>query len=83
MYEYFGVGPQVQKDVDGINLRFLRWLPKYCLSIASKHSLEIWHTVIDNLIMADVSLSSSFLCGGFWCLVVVWSSFHFWFFCDF
>ena len=31
MYEYFGVGPQVREDVDGIYPRFLYWLPKYHL----------------------------------------------------
>ncbi|KAL4610706.1 hypothetical protein ACB092_08G070000 [Castanea dentata] len=79
MYEYFGVGPQVQEDVDGIYPRFLRLLPKYHLSTLSKHSPEVLHTVIDNLTMADVSLSFFFM-GGFWCLIVVWSSFHFGFF---
>ena len=54
MYEYFGVGPQVQEDVDGICPRFLRCLPKYRLSTPSKRSLEIWCMVIDNLIVADV-----------------------------
>ena len=54
MYEYFGVGPQVQEDVDGICPRFLRCLPKYRLSTPSKRSLEIWCMVIDNLTVADV-----------------------------
>ena len=54
MYEYFGVG-QVQEDVDGIYLRFLRWLPKYRLSTPSKRSLEVWRMVIKNLTVADLS----------------------------
>ena len=36
-------------------LRFLCWLRKYHLSTPSKHSLEVWHMVIDNLTAADVS----------------------------
>ena len=55
MYEYFGVNPQVREDVDRIYPRFLHWLPKYHLSTPSKHSLEVWRMVIDNLIVADVS----------------------------
>ena len=54
MYEYFGVGPQVREDVDGMYLRFLRWLPKYRLSTPSKRSLEVWRMVIDNLTAANV-----------------------------
>ncbi|KAL4602865.1 hypothetical protein ACB092_10G083800 [Castanea dentata] len=57
MYEYFGADPQVQEDVDGIYPRFLRWLPKYRLSLPSKCSLEVWHSMIDNLTMADMSLN--------------------------
>ena len=77
MYEYFGVGPQVQEDVDGIYPRFLRWLPKFHLSTPSKRSLEVWHMVIDNLTVADVSF---LFCMGFVCLIVVWPSFYFGFF---
>ena len=55
IYEYFGVGPQVQEDVEGMYLRFLCWLRKYHLSTPSKHSLEVWRMVIDNLTAADVS----------------------------
>ena len=55
MYEYFGVGPEIREEVAGIFPRFLRWLPKYCLSIPSRRSLEIWRLVIDNLIIDDVS----------------------------
>ena len=57
MYEYFGVGPQVRDKVDGIYPRFLHWLPEYRLSTPSKHSLEVWRMLIDNLIVADVSFS--------------------------
>ena len=57
MYEYFGVGPQVREEVDGIYPRFLHWLPKYCLSMPSRHSLEIWRMLIDNLTIAYVSFS--------------------------
>ncbi|XP_065635420.1 uncharacterized protein LOC112003681 isoform X2 [Quercus suber] len=46
-----------QEDVDGIYPRFLRWLPKYRLSTPSKRSLEVWCTVIDNLIVANISLN--------------------------
>ena len=28
MYEYFGFGPQVREEVNGIDHRFLRWLPQ-------------------------------------------------------
>ena len=56
MYEYFGVGPEIREEVAGIFPRFLRWLPKYCLSIPSRRSLEIWRLVIDNLTADDVSL---------------------------
>ena len=49
MYEYFGVGPEIQEEVTGIFPRFLRWLPKHHLSPPSRHSLEIWHLVIDNV----------------------------------
>ena len=55
MYEYFGVGSKIWEEVAGIFPRFLRWLPKYCLSIPSRRSLEIWRLVIDNLIVDDVS----------------------------
>nr|POE61699.1 hypothetical protein CFP56_51905 [Quercus suber] len=64
MYEYFGVGLQVQEDVDGIYPRFLRWLPKYRLSTPSKRSLEVWCTVIDNLIVANISLNPWLGCIG-------------------
>ena len=55
MYEYFGVGPQVREEVNGIFPRFLHWLPQYCLSILSRRSLEIWRLVINNLSVDDVS----------------------------
>ena len=42
MYKYFGVGLQVLEDADGMYARFLCWLPKYFLSMPSKHSLEVW-----------------------------------------
>ena len=51
MYEYFGVGPQVLADVGDMYPRFLRWLPKYHLSMHSKCSLQVWHMVINNLIV--------------------------------
>ena len=59
MYEYFGVGPQVLEDVGDMYPRFLHWLPKYHLSTPSKRSLQVWHMVIDNLTVANVSF---FLC---------------------
>ena len=65
MYEYFGVGPQVREDVDGIYPRFLCWLPKYRLSTPSKCSLEVWRMVIDNLTVADVRFFFFFLVGFF------------------
>ena len=55
MYEYFGVGPKIWEEVTGIFPRFLCWLPKHHLSIPSRHSLEIWCLVIDNLTIDDVS----------------------------
>ena len=55
MYEYFRVGLEIQEKVGGIFPRFLRWLPKHRLSIPSRHSLEIWRLVIDNLTVDDVS----------------------------
>ena len=55
MYKYFGVGPKIQEEVAGIFPRFLRLLPKHCLSPPSRHSLEIWRLVIDNLKIDDVS----------------------------
>ena len=36
MYEYFGFGPQVWEEVNGIDHRSLRWLPKYRLSTPSQ-----------------------------------------------
>ena len=57
---YFGVGPQIQKEVTGIFPRFLCLLPKHHLSIPFRRSLEIWHLVIDNLTADDVSSSSFF-----------------------
>ena len=55
MYEYFGVGPQVLKDVGDMYLRFLRWLPKYRLSTPPKRSFQTWCMVVDNLAANDVS----------------------------
>ena len=55
MYEYFGVGSQVLEDVGDMYPRFLRWLPKYHLSTPPKDSLQVWHMVIDNLTVDDVS----------------------------
>ena len=55
MYEYFGVCLEIREEVAGIFPRFLRWLPKHCLSILSKRSLEIWRLVIDNPTIDDVS----------------------------
>ena len=54
MYEYFGVGPEIREQVTSIFPRFLRWLPKHCLSPPFMHSLELWCLVIDNLIIDDV-----------------------------
>ena len=61
MYEYFGVGPKIREEVNDIYPRFLRWLPKYSLSTPSRHSLEIWCMVIDNLTIDEVS-PSLFVC---------------------
>ena len=55
MYEYFGVGLEIQDKVIGIFPRFLRWLPKHRLSPSSRCSLELWRLVIDNLKIDDVS----------------------------
>ena len=74
-------GPQVWEEVDGIYPRFLHWLPKYRLSMPSKRSLEIWHMLIDNLTVADMSFS--LFVRGLWCLIVVWSPSHFGVLCDF
>ena len=60
MYEYFGVGLEIREEVAGIFLRFLRWLPKHRLSTPSRHSLEIWRLVIDNMTVDDVSSSFPF-----------------------
>ena len=64
MYEYFGIGLEIQEEVNDIYPRFLHWFPKYRLSTTSKRSLEIWRMVIDNLTVDDVSPSSLF-CGDF------------------
>ena len=66
MYEYFRVGPQVLANVGDMYPRFLCWLPKYCLSMPSKRSLQIWRMVIDNLIVNDVRF---FFFGEIFCLV--------------
>ena len=53
--------------------------PKYRLSTPSKHSLEVWCMLIDNLTIADVSFFfffGYFVFKGFFGLVVVWPSFH-------
>ena len=55
MYEYFGVGPEIQEEFYGIFPRFLLWLPKHCLSPPFRRSLELWCLVIDNLTSDDVS----------------------------
>ena len=55
MYEYFGVGLEIQEKATGIFPRFLCWLPKYCLSPPSRCSLEVWCLVIDNLTIDDVN----------------------------
>ena len=49
MFEYFGVGPEIEEEVAGIFPRFLHRLPKYHLSPPSRRSLEIWRLVIDNV----------------------------------
>ena len=61
MYKYFGVGPQVLANVGDMYPRFLCWLPKYDLSTPSKRSLQVWHMVIDNLTIDDVSFFFFFL----------------------
>ena len=55
MYEYFGVGPEIQEKATGIFPSFLCWLPKYRLSPPSRCSLEVWCLVIDNLTIDDVN----------------------------
>ena len=72
MYEYFGVDPEIREEVASIFPRFLCWLPKHRLSTPSKHSLEIWSLVIDNLTADDVSYSSSFF-WNLWHLAMVQS----------
>ena len=49
------VGPEILDEVTGIFPRFLRWLPKHCLSMPSRRSLEIWCLVIKNLTANDMS----------------------------
>ena len=63
MYEYFGVGPEIRGEVNDIFPRFLRWFPRYRLSTPSRHSLEIWRMVIDNLTIDG--MSPFLLCGIF------------------
>ena len=72
MYEYFGVGPEIRGEVNDIFPRFLRWFSRYRLSTPSRHSLEIWSLVIDNLTADDVSYSSSFF-WNLWHLAMVQS----------
>ena len=81
MYEYFGVGLEIQEEVVGIFPRFLRWLLKHHLSMPFRCFLEIWRLVIDNLTTDDVSLSPppSFFFFSFffffmnlWYLVMTW-----------
>ena len=55
MNEYFGFGPKIWEEVAGIFPRYLHWLPKHCLSISSRRSLEICRLVIDNLTINDLS----------------------------
>ena len=74
MDEYFGVGPEIWEEIIGIFPRFLRWLPKPHLLTPSKRSLEIWHLVIDNLTVNDVSpFPPSFFFLNLWYLVMAWS----------
>ena len=72
MYEYFGVGLEIQDEVTGIFPRFLYWLPKHCLSIPYRRSLEIWRLVIDNLTIDDVN-SFFLLLFKFWHLDMIQS----------
>ena len=67
MYEYFGVGLEIQQEVNNIFPRFFRWLAKHHLFMPFRHSLEIWRLVIDNLTIDDVSpfFFFFFLCGIF------------------
>ena len=65
MYEYFRIGPQLFEDVNDMFPRFLRWLPKYRLSMPPKRSLQAWRMVINNLIVDDVSYFFSCFLGGF------------------
>ena len=55
MYEYFRVGPKIREEATSIFSRFIRWLPKHCLSPPSRCSLELWCLVIGNLTIDDVS----------------------------
>ena len=72
MYEYFGVGSEIQEKVAGFFPRFLRWLPKRRLSTPSRRSLEIWHLMIDNLTADDLS-PFPLLFFNLWYLVMAWS----------
>ena len=74
MDEYFGVGPEIWEEIIGIFPRFLRWLPKPHLLTPSKRSLEIWHLVIDNLTVNDVSpFPPPLFFLNLWYLVMAWS----------
>ena len=73
MDEYFGVGPEIWEEIIGIFPRFLRWLPKPHLLTPSKRSLEIWHLVIDNLTVNDVSPFPPSFFLNLWYLVMAWS----------
>ena len=72
--------------------RFLCWLPKYCLSMPSKRSLQIWRMVIDNLIVNDVRFFFFLVRFFVWLRVfffvlfsfcAMWFGFSFWVLCDF
>ena len=61
MYEYFGVGPEIQEEFSGIFPRFLRWLPKHRLSPPLRRSFFL---LFKSLVFGYdlVSSLSEFLC---------------------
>ena len=64
--QVFWVGPQVLENVGDMYPRFLRWLSKYCLSMPSKRSLQVWQWwLITWLLIMWVFLFFSFCVWGF------------------
>ena len=48
---FWGWSSSFSADIGDMYPRFLRWLPKYHLSMHSKCSLQVWRMVINNLIV--------------------------------